>query len=485
MLEENAKLWNIKHEVLCQVAKAVYAGTLEEVRDQIPYQMIPGPQARFRCCIYREREIIRQRVRLAEGKAPNEAEQDQNIIQVINSACEGCPITRFTVTDNCRKCISKKCQQACNFGAISMTKDHAYIDPAKCKECGKCANACPYNAIADLMRPCKKACPLDAITWDEYKIVHIDEAKCIRCGACIGNCPFGAIGERSFIVDVINLINAKKPVYACIAPAIEGQFGKDVSMGVLREAIKDLGFTDVYEVALGGDLVAESEAKEWAEARKEGQKKTTSCCPAFVNLVKKHYPAVLEHVSTTVSPMAAISRYLKQQDEDAIVVFIGPCVAKKGEVLDHVADKTADYVLTFEELDAMFQAKEIEFSNYEGEMQQGSIYGKRFSQSGGVTKAVLQVLGELGEDTDIKVKQCNGALECKKALMLLKIGRLPEDFVEGMACEGGCVKGPGSVARDQVAARDRETLLAKADHRTIREKIQAFHAEGVEMHIHP
>lgn len=482
MLGENAKLWNIKHEVLCQVAKAAFAGNLDEVRDQIPFQMIEGPQAKFRCCIYREREIIRQRVRLAEGKAPNEAEEDQNIIQVINSACEGCPITRFTVTDNCQKCISKKCQQACNFGAISMMKDRAYIDPSKCKECGKCSQACPYNAIADLMRPCKKSCPVDAITWDEYKIVHIDDKKCIRCGACISNCPFGAIGERSFIVDVIKLINAGKPVYACVAPAIEGQFGKDAGIGVLYEAIKALGFQDMYEVALGADLVAHSEAKEWAEAYKEGKKMTTSCCPAFVNMIKKHYPQVMENVSTTVSPMAATARYIKAMDPESIVVFIGPCIAKKGEVLDHIADGTADYALTFEELDAMFQAKEIDLKAFQGKMQQGSIYGKRFSQSGGVTKAVLQALHELEENCNIKVKECNGAAECKKALMLLKIGRLPEDFVEGMACEGGCMKGPGSVERDAIAARNRELLLKEADNRKISENIAAFHAENIEMH---
>ncbi len=484
MLGENAKLGNIKHEVLVQVAKAAFAGKLEEVRDQIPFDMIRGPQANFRCCIYKEREIIRQRVRLAEGKAPNENLEDKNIIQVINSACEGCPITRFTVTDNCQKCISKKCQQACKFGAISMTKDRAYIDSTKCKECGKCSEACPYNAIADLMRPCKRSCPVDAITWDEYKIVHIDEEKCIQCGACISNCPFGAIGDRSFMVDVIDLINAGRPVYACVAPAIEGQFGKEVSIGVLDKAIRQLGFCNVYEVALGGDLVAQSEAKEWANAYKEGKKMTTSCCPAFVNMIHNLYPQLIDNISTTVSPMAAIARFIKQQDPDAVVVFIGPCIAKKGEVLDHVADTTADYALTFEELNAMFQAKDVDLSTYCGELQQGSIYGKRFSQSGGVTKAVIQALTELGEDTNIKVKQCDGAAECKKALLLMKIGRLPEDFLEGMACVGGCMHGPGVVAKDNLTAKNRETLLQAADDRKIGENIAKFHAEHVDMHLH-
>lgn len=482
MLEENARLGSIKHEVMYLVAKAAFAGNLDEARDQIPYDMIPGPQARFRCCIYKEREIIRQRVRLAEGLSPNVNKDDKNIVQVINSACEGCPITRFTVTDNCQKCMSKKCQEACNFGAISMTKDRAYIDPNKCKECGKCANACPYNAIADLMRPCKRSCPVDAITMDENNIVKIDEEKCIHCGSCIKDCPFGAIADRSFMVDVIKMLQSDRPVYACVAPAIEGQFGKDATIGVLAEAVKDLGFKDLYEVALGGDYVADSEAKEWAEAYKEGVKMTTSCCPAFVTMIRKHYPELLKNMSTTVSPMTAIARLIKGMEKDAVVVFIGPCIAKKSEVLEGVTQQSADYALTFEELDALFRAKEIDLSKYSATKQQASIYGKRFSQSGGVTSAVLEALKELDECQDIKVNQCNGAAECKKALLLLKMGRLPEDFIEGMACEGGCMNGPGVVKRGPLLKKDRETLLAGADKRDIQQALEPYQQYEVPMH---
>lgn len=482
MLEENAKLGSIKHEVTYLVAKAAFQGTLEEEREKIPYEMIPGPQARFRCCIYKEREIIRQRVRLAEGKSPNANKDNKNIVQVINSACEGCPITRFTVTDNCQKCMSKRCQEACHFGAISMTKDRAYIDPAKCKECGKCAQACPYNAIADLMRPCKRSCPVDAITMDENNIVQIQEDKCIHCGACIKDCPFGAISDRSFMVDVIQLLNSNRNVYACVAPAIEGQFGKDVEIGALAEATKALGFKELYEVAAGGDLVADSEALEWAEAFEQGEKKTTSCCPAFVTMIKKHFPQLEHCISTTVSPMTSIARVLKAMDPEAVVVFIGPCIAKKSEVLESVTQNSADYALTFEELNAMFRAKEITPEEYHGELQQGSIYGKRFSQSGGVTNAVLEALSERNKSTDIKVRKCNGAVECKKALMLLKAGRLPEDFIEGMSCEGGCMNGPGVIRRDPMLIKDRENLFAKADNRKIEDAIEQFQNIDFSMH---
>ncbi|MEG2513171.1 MAG: 4Fe-4S dicluster domain-containing protein [Acetivibrio sp.] len=484
MLKENSTIDNVKYAVLKRVAALSFQGKLEENIDTIPFEMIPGPQAIFRCCIYREREIIRQRVRLAQGKSPSANRDNKNIIQVINSACEGCPITRFSVTNNCQKCMSKKCQQACNFGAIYMGNSKAHIDPKKCKECGKCADACPYNAIADLMRPCKRSCPVDAIKMDENGIVVIDEEKCIQCGSCIKDCPFGAISERSFLVDVINMLNADGiEVYAMAAPAIEGKFGANVNMGSLREAMKAMGFKDMYEVALGGDMVADSEGREWAEAYKEGKKMTTSCCPAFVNLIKKHFPQVLENMSTTVSPMAAVSRMIKSVNKNAVTVFIGPCVAKKSEVIDSIGTHNADYALTFEELRAMFDAKEIHPEDYkEMELQQGSIYGKEFAKAGGVTAAVVEAFKEQGENPDVKVRQCNGAAECKKALMLLKAGKLPEDFIEGMACIGGCVNGPGTLVNEMDARKDRAALLSKADDRKIQENLEAYKEYDFSMH---
>lgn len=482
MLGANTDIGTIKNEVLYEVAKLAFSEELEEKEDAIPYELIPGPEANFRCCIYKEREIIRQRVRLAQGKSPSANRNDDNIIQIINSACEGCPITRFVVTDNCQKCMSKKCQSACKFQAITMLRDRAYIDPSRCKECGRCSQECPYNAIADLMRPCKRSCPVDAITMDEHNIVKIDKEKCIQCGSCIKDCPFGAISERSFMVDVIKEINSDKEVYAMVAPAIEGQFGSNVSIGTLTEAIKELGFDGMFEVALGGDLVAASEAAEWAEAKKEGKKMTTSCCPAFVNMIKKHFPEVLENMSTTVSPMAAVARLVRTMHPGAVTVFIGPCIAKKGEVVDSMGKDNADYALTFDELDAMLRAKDIRLADWGGHIQQGSIYGKRFANSGGVTKAVVEALEEAGEDTNITVRQCDGAVECKKALMLLKNGRLPEDFIEGMSCTGGCVNGPGSVRRGPLAKKDRESLLSKADDRKINDNLEHFKEYEFSMH---
>ena len=471
----------IKHDVLYEVAKLAFADELEEKRDGIAQSLIPGPTPQFRCCIYKEREIIRQRVRLAEGKAPG-MHDDGNIVQVISSACEDCPISSYVVTDNCQNCIGKACINACNFGAIEMGRHRSHIDASKCKECGKCAQACPYHAIAALKRPCKFSCPVDAISYDENGISVINEEKCIRCGLCIHRCPFGAIGSKTFIVDVIKAIKSEHPVYALVAPATEGQFGEHITMNSWKKAMKAVGFTDLVEVGLGGDMTAAYEAEEWAEAYKNGKKMTTSCCPAFVNMVKKHYPELIENVSTTISPMCAVSRMLKAKEPDAVTVFIGPCISKKSEVKDHAIEGNADYALTYSEIRAIMHARNVELEEDDNSYQESSIYGKRFAKSGGVTEAVLQSLKESDDEIAATVNKCNGAAECKKALLLMKVGRLPEDFIEGMICEGGCVGGPSAFRPQASFKKNRETILSEADERGIHENLDHYDMDAFSMH---
>lgn len=483
MVTNDATILHLKHQVLYEVAKMTWEGKLEEERDELPYKMIPGPQAQFRCCIYKEREIIKQRIRLAEGQCPV-GKDSVNVVQVINAACEECPIASYTVTDNCRKCMGKACQNSCNFGAITIGDTRAYIDPGKCRECGKCAQACPYSAIAHLERPCKKVCPVDAITYDEYGICKIDEKKCIQCGACIHSCPFGAIGTKTFMVDLIRLILAGKKVVAMVAPATEGQFGPDITMASWKTALKKVGFADMVEVGLGGDMTAAAEAEEWAQAYKEGKKMTTSCCPAFVNMIKQHYPTLLENMSTTVSPMCGVSRWLKQQDPETITVFIGPCIAKKSESLDLNITGNADYVLTYGEIRAMMKAKGVELEPEENCYQESSVFGKRFGNGGGVTSAVVQCFKEMGEDINPEVMKCSGGAECKKALLLLKAGKLPADFIEGMVCVGGCVGGPSKHKTELEAKKARDTLIGQADSRNVHENLKKVGADQVPMHRH-
>ncbi len=485
MLHENDTIDQVKNEVLYYVAKAAFEGNLDQIEATLPYEILPGSKSRFRCCVYKEREIVRERIMLAKNINPATGEPCHNTVQIIPAACENCPITRFTVTDNCQKCMSKKCMQACRFGAITMTRDKAYIDPEKCKECGQCYDSCPYNAIVDIMRPCRRACPVDAIQVGDDGRVRIDDEKCIRCGSCISKCPFGAISDSSRILEVIDYLKSDRPVYALVAPAAEGQFGADITMESIRKGAKKLGFEDMVDVAIGADFVSDSEAKEWAESYQEGKKMTTSCCPAFVHLIRRHFPELAGHVSTTVSPMAATARLVKAMNPEAICIFIGPCIAKKSEAgqdQEHPGDN-AELVLTFEEFRAMLRAKDIKLkpSTLE-EQQNGSIYAKGFSNSGGVTKAVKQALMEQGVSGGVNVRQCSGAAECRKALMLLKAGKLPEDFIEGMACEGGCVAGPGNILEEKAFKREREKQLKKADDRLVTDTVAAYNTYEFSMH---
>ena len=487
MVTNDKTTYDITKRVFYEVAKLAWNGELDEKKGDLPEELIPGPVPEFRCCIYREREIIRQRVRLARGLCPSKL-STTNIVQVIPAACDDCPLSAYTVTDNCHGCLGHACYNSCKFGAITLERDsnrqmRAHINPDKCKECGLCSKACPYGAIVDLVRPCKKACPVNAITMDEHGLCQIDESKCIQCGHCIHACPFGALGAKTFMVDVINMIRAGKKVYAMTAPAIEGQYGQDITEDSWREGLKKAGFADLVSVSLGGDLTAAAEADEWAEAFEKGEKKTTSCCPAFVNMIHKHFPELNDKISTTVSPMCAVSRMLKEREPGCITVFIGPCQAKKSEVLDTGIENNADYVMTFDEAYEMLRGKGIELLPAKVYTQQGSTFGKRFGNSAGVTAAVLECMKEKDVDTsNIKVKVANGALECKTALTLMKMDRLPESFIEGMACPGGCVQGPAAQKSLQELTKDRDALIAKADAREVHENLRMQDAENVHMH---
>lgn len=439
---------DIKTQVLTETAKHAFKGDLDTTWYDIPYHMLPGTKAQFRCCIYHERAIVKQRVKLAMGilpdDIPNPNVKSSQIVHVIPCACEGCPITKITVTQNCRGCLAKKCVKACPFGAISTSNGQAVIDKEKCRECGRCVGACPYNAIVDVERPCIKSCAVGAISIGENDIAVIDTEKCINCGHCVSGCPFGAISDISALTGVIDmLVDKKRPVYAIVAPSIEGQFG-NISLSQIKAAIRDIGFDDVFEAAYGADIVAFFEAAELNERVLEGKKLTSSCCPAFVNLVQKHFPQISDNVSYTVSPMAAAERYIRKNNSDCSVVFIGPCIAKKNEVETLYKDEI-DAVLTFEELNALFLAKDINFDIIEAEEDDATKYGKGFALSGGVSKAVTQALKEMGVEDDITVTGCDGAINCKKTLTLLKVGNLPEDFIEGMYCQGGCINGPAAL----------------------------------------
>lgn len=486
MVTNDENLIALKHRIMEEVCRLAWKNeeiTENRIHDLL-YEIIPGPKPDFRCCIYKERAIVYDRVLLSLAEAVNPDQDSKNVVQVIKPACEECPLSSYTVTDNCRFCMGKACVNSCKFDAIHPGDLRMHIDPAKCRECGMCANACPYTAIVHLERPCKKACPVGAIKYDKYGVCTIDDDKCIHCGHCIHSCPFGAIGSKTFLVDVIRSIQAGKKVIAMCAPSIEGQFGEGITMSSLKAALLKIGFSDMVEVGLGGDMTAAYEAAEWSQARKEGKQMTTSCCPAFKAMLQKHFPEQYEsNLSSTVSPMCAISRYLKTMHPGCVTVFVGPCIAKKAEAEDKSIPDNADYAITFGELRALMRSRDVKLEEMENDYQESSIFGKKFASSGGVAAAVLEVMKERGEDvSDIKLHRAAGGAECKKALVLLKSGRLQEDFIEGMICPGGCVGGPSKHRTEVEITKARNVLLGKADGRKILDNLKAYPMDSFSMH---
>jgi len=441
----------IKYLVNKEVAHRFYSGTLVKdpfLERDIAEAIIPGPKAMFRCCIYKERHIIEDRVHLIL-----EPTKDDRVINVLDSACDECPIDRFVVSDSCRGCLGHKCQENCPKGAITIVNHRAYIHQELCIECGKCKQNCPFGAISEVMRPCMRACSVGAVKMDENRKAMIDHDKCISCGACVHQCPFGAIVDKSFVMNVLNLLrdsfnNTTYHVYAAVAPAVASQFG-DVKVGQVFAGIKELGFYDVVEAAIGGDMVAIAEAEEFAHTITEKKWKTTSCCPAFVDYVRKNYPDLMDHVSNTVSPMIAIGRAIRAKDPLARVVFIGPCTAKKVEMKEPDVRGVIDHVLTFEELRAMFDGKNLDLENLpEVKAGEPSSYGRIFARTGGVAESLRRVVKLEGLDAEIDPLRCDGIDECIKAMKLASFGRLPENLIEGMACRCGCTNGVASIFHD-------------------------------------
>jgi ferredoxin hydrogenase large subunit len=476
-----------KFDILREVSIHAYDGTLtDKFDDQLAYKLIPHNQADFRCCVYKEREIIRQRVRIAMGNNPSNkitnGIRPRQIVKVLEAACDGCSIQRIQITDNCCNCMAKNCKSACKYDAISIGSNKAVIDHDKCVECGACVIACPFNAIIDTPRPCKASCPVDAIELDKFNIAQINEDKCINCAACQSACPFGAIEDISYIVNVIENIKSGIPTIAMIAPSIQGQFD-NASLDQIKAGIKMLGFAEVVEVAVGADIVAWFEKNELKEKMTQNITMTTSCCPAFVNLARQHYPEVYEkNMSTIVSPMVAMTRYIKKRYPDYSVVFIGPCVAKKQEGMD---GHEVDYVLTYEEIAAMFVSQHLYLSEIEIEKNvEASIFARNFAFGGGVTKALIQAFKEDDDNITFTSQYEDGIDECKKALMLIKEGSYPSNICEGMSCKGGCANGP-SVFDNSLKVKSKVDKENAPDiTRTIKRTLELYDFSDINLHRH-
>lgn len=471
----DTKVQYLKYKVLREVARQAWNGTLLENVLDIPKIIVPGKEPTMRCCVYKERAILGERVKIAMGGDKS----NPNVIEVIETACDECPMGGYEVTNACRGCLAHRCQDACKRGAISF--DHhqkAVIDKTKCVECGMCAKVCPYTAIMNYKRPCMSACKVNAISMNEDKAATIDNEKCISCGACVYQCPFGAITDKSFIINVIDMLqkscgNEKYKVYAVVAPAIGSQFSY-AKLGQVISGIKELGFFTVVEAALGADIVAFAESKELAES---GDYLTSSCCPAFVDYIKKNFPDIEPHISHNPSPMAAIAKYIKSSDPDSKVVFIGPCTAKKMEFQKEGVHRYVDSVITFEELQALFDSKDIDIRELgEDVLDNASYYGRIFARSGGLADAVKQALKEQGlENFELKAVSCDGIEECKMALLKKKKNVLDANFIEGMACVGGCIGGAGCLTHGEKNKAEVDKYGREALEKTISDAIGILH----------
>ena len=445
----DTKVQHLKYKVLREVARFSWEGTLKENLMNIPKIIVPGKTPTMRCCVYKEQAIVVERVKLAMGGN----KQNPNVIEVIDIACDECPMGGYEVTDACRGCLAHRCEDACKKGAITIDRNlKAHIDKDKCVECGLCAKVCPYSAIINHKRPCERACKVKAISMDENKAAKINDEKCISCGACVYQCPWGAINDKSYILDVIDIIknsnnNQNYKVYAVVAPAIASQFVY-AKLGQVLKGIKELGFFDIVEAALGADIVALSESKELSE---KGFL-TSSCCPAFVSYVKKQFPDLSEYISHNLSPMATISKRIKEDDPTAKVVFIGPCTAKKMEYQKDDVSPYVDSVITFEELQALFDSKNIEINALpEEEIENASYYGRIFARNCGLSEAVAEGLKERGIDNfDLNAVPCDGIEACRVALLKASKRMLDGNFIEGMACVGGCIGGAGCLTHGDV-----------------------------------
>ena len=462
-------LKKLRRQVFVEMARVAFETEKSELKDAIeaiPYKITPGDKPLYRESIWRERAICSERVRLSMGLSLRPEDVPVHItsglresdiadkyyepplMQVIPSACAACAPNLYKVTDNCRGCVAHPCTTVCPKGAVSIVNGKSVIDQAKCIKCGKCKAACPYDAIAHHTRPCAEACGVKAIESDDLGRAKINPDKCVSCGMCMVNCPFGAIADKSQFFQLIRALRRGDKIIAEVAPAYLGQFGDKATPGKVKAALLELGFKEVFEVALGADMGAAIEAHHYAAEVKEGKLPfmLTSCCPAWAMLIKRYFPESADKISPTLTPMVATARTIKQKYPDHRVVFIGPCAAKKLEASRRTIRSDVDFVITFEELSAIFEAKGIDFETFDKtvEMNDATGAGRGYACAGGVAGAIEKCIAAYYPGTEVNIQHVEGLEDCRKILLLAKMGKLNGALIEGMGCPGGCVAGAGT-----------------------------------------
>lgn len=458
MLATKNNVAPIRSEVMRRVAKSCFENNLADINsilDELSFKQTA------RSNIEIEKMAIKGQILASMGFLAQEVDMSKNLdefvkeglsrevapragLSVIKGACNACRSKMFEVTSMCQACVARPCEANCAKGAIKVT-DKAFIDQDNCIKCGLCATYCPYGAIHKSVVPCEDVCPVNAIIKDDEGREEINIDKCISCGKCLHSCPFGAIVYNSQMIDVINAIkNPSKKVIAMVAPSILGQFGTD--LGRVITAFKTLGFDDVIDVAYGAEYTTRDESAEFVERMKEGTLfMTTSCCPAYVKTAKIHVPEIEKYVSHTPSPMAYAAMVAKERYPDGIIVFVGPCLAKRIEI--ETNDKI-DYALVFADIQAMLEAKEVDINSLDASdfADETSMQSRRYAISGGVAEAVSNLMQGRAEYRPCAI---NGLT--KDTVKLLKRYALKGlddgcNMLEVMCCEGGCIAGPGCVS---------------------------------------
>ena len=464
---------DIRKKVFTEVARMAYEGGDYTRAEELPYKIVPGDRPLHRESVFLERAIAGERVRLAMGLSLRPADgrhlvtegmdhaaiaeqyYEPPLINTISYACHACPTNQYKVTKYCQNCLARSCEKVCPRGAIEFENGKSHIDQSKCIKCGKCAKACPYNAIIHLERPCAAACGMDAIGSDDQGRAVINQDKCVSCGQCLVSCPFGAIVDKGQIFQVIRSILQGDKVIAIVAPAFIGQFGKHSTPGKFVTAMKKLGFARVVEVAVGADLCTIEEAKDFLEkVPAEQNYMATSCCPAWHSMIEKLYPSEMSKISMTLTPMVFTARLMKKEYPGCKVVFVGPCAAKKLEAIRADIRSDVDFVMTFEELNGMFEAKEINFEELEeaNVLNEGSAFGRGFAVSGGVAGAVTKLIQQQDPNAEVKTARAEGLRDCRKLMAMAKAGKYNGYLLEGMGCPGGCVAGAGTLLPVELAA---------------------------------
>ncbi|BDX36808.1 hydrogenase [Tenuifilaceae bacterium CYCD] len=464
----------IRRDLITRMIRLLMEDQLVEKIDRIPLEMRPRNNPSVRCCIHKDRAVLKYKLMgllgfnihdetdeltpLSEyaSMAIDRTNLTDVVLTVVDEACSSCRKTSYMVSNLCRGCVARPCMVNCPKNAISFVDGQAKIDHAACVNCGQCMKVCPFHAIVYLPVPCEEACPVGAICKNENGVESIDISKCINCGKCLSACPFGAVVEKSSLVDIFKSKHEKKTLVALLAPAIAGQFGVD--LGRIINGFKLIGFQYVYEVAHGAETTARLEAEELEERLSSGGKFiTTSCCPAYTSLVDKHIDTLKPYVSHTKTPMYYSAEQVRAQHPNACIVFVSPCPAKRWEVFHN---PNVDYALSFEEYGAWLVAAKIDLNSIEPAVIENipAAEARGFAASGGVSLAVKRVT----DNSNIIDLQINGI--DKAAIRQLK--SFPKNptanLVEVMTCEGGCIGGCNVISNPKIAAKQLQIAVDSA-----------------------